>query len=124
RRGCAGAAGGALDARRARSGTGCRAPGDVARIRRWAGAMTSDRQRRPYSLRLDAEGCGTLLGALTWVMGALAILEDRGHASGDESFHELSDALTPQLDRLVRELSGTRAAAGNDPQREAAVETA
>ena len=82
------------------------------------------RQQRPYALRLDADGCGTLLGALTWVLGALEILKDRGHASGDEQFHQMADALTPGLDQLVLELGGTRAAAGNNPDREAAVEAA
>lgn len=77
---------------------------------------------RPYAIRLDAEGCGTMLGAVTWVMGALAILEDRGHASGDESFHELSEALLPGLERLVTELGGARIAAGRDDQRDAVVE--
>src|SRR5690349_6306046 len=86
--------------------------------------MTAQRQSRPYALRVDAEGCGTLLGALTWVLGALAILEDRGHASGDEALHDLADRLTPQLERLLRDLGGTRAAAGNDPELEAQVEDA
>ena len=45
---------------------------------KWATAVTSQRsgsgtgrQQRPYAIRLDADGCGTLLGTLTWVMGAL-----------------------------------------------------
>ena len=63
-------------------------------------------------MRLDAEQCGTLLGSVAWVMGALAILEDRGHAAGDESLHEKADALMPKLERLVSELGGVRAAAG------------
>ena len=88
--------------------------------------MTAKRPRasKPYAIRYDAEAVGTLLGALTWVMGGLAILKDRGHASGDEQFHELANALTPELERLVLELSSTRIAAGNDPAREAAVEAA
>ena len=67
-------------------------------------------QPRPYAMRLDAEQCGTLLGSIAWVMGALAILEDRGHAAGDESLHEKADALMPKLERLVSELGGVRAA--------------
>lgn len=79
---------------------------------------------RPYAMRLDAEQCGTLLGAVAWVMGALAILEDRGHAAGDERLHEQKDALMPKLERLVSELGGVRAAAGANPEREADVEAA
>lgn len=75
-------------------------------------------------MRLDAEQCGTLLGVVAWVMGGLAILEDRGHAAGDESLHERADALMPQLERLVSELGGVRAAAGANPEREAEVEAA
>lgn len=81
-------------------------------------------QPRPYAMRLDAEQCGTLLGAVAWVMGALAILEDRGHAAGEESLHEQADALMPMLERLVSELGGVRAAAGANPEREADVEAA
>jgi hypothetical protein len=79
---------------------------------------------RPYAIRLDAEGCGTLLGALTWALGALAILRDRGHAMGDERGHDYFERLAPALERLVTEVGGTRAAAGIDPAREAAVERA
>jgi hypothetical protein len=79
---------------------------------------------RAYAMRLDAEQCGTMLGALTWVLGSLAILRDRGHASGEESLHELADALEPKLESLVLELGGTRAAAGINPEREAVVDAA
>ena len=85
--------------------------------------MTAPR-RRPYAVRLDAEACGTMLGALAWVLGALEIMKDRGHAENDERWHELSDQLTPRLEQLVAELAGTRAAAGEDAAREAAVEDA
>ena len=78
----------------------------------------------PYTLRLDADGCGTLLGALAWVLGALEIMKDRGHADEDERWHELSDALTPRLESLVAALAAMRAAAGDDPAREADVEAA
>ena len=73
--------------------------------------MTAPRPSR-YALRLDAEACGTILGTLAWVMGALEILKDRGHASGDERWHELNDDLMPRLERLVAEIAGARMAAG------------
>ncbi|MSQ36334.1 MAG: hypothetical protein EXR63_04230 [Dehalococcoidia bacterium] len=79
---------------------------------------------RPYAIRLDAEACGALLGALTWALGALAILRDRGHAMGDERGHGYHDQLAPALERLISEVGGVRAAAGADPAREAAVEAA
>jgi hypothetical protein len=86
--------------------------------------MTAERRPRGYALRLDPEGCGTVLGTLAWVMGALEIMKDRGHASGDEQWHALSDELMPKLERLVTEIAGARMAAGDDPEREAAVEQA
>ena len=79
---------------------------------------------KAYAIRLDATQTGTMLGAVTWVLGALAILRDRGHASGDESLHELADKLEPTLEQLVMELGGTRAAAGINPEREAVVDAA
>lgn len=79
---------------------------------------------KAYAIRLDATQTGTMLGAVTWVLGSLAILRDRGHASGDESLHELADALEPTLEQLVLELGGTRAAAGINPEREAVVDAA
>ena len=79
---------------------------------------------KAYAMRLDAQQTGTMLGVLTWVLGALAILRDRGHASGEESLHELADALEPQLEALVLELGGVRSAAGINPEREALVEEA
>ena len=85
--------------------------------------MSSERRPR-YALRLDAEACGTVLGTLAWVMGALEIMKDRGHASGDERWHELSDELMPQLERLVSEIAGARMAGAADEQRDAEVEQA
>lgn len=79
---------------------------------------------KAYAIRLDATQTGTMLGVVTWVLGSLAILRDRGHASGDESLHELADSLEPTLEQLVMELGGTRAAAGINPEREAVVEAA
>lgn len=82
------------------------------------------RGARPYAIRLDAEACGALLGALTWALGALAILRDRGHAMGDERGHEYHDRLAPALERLITEVGGVRTAAGDDPAREVIVEAA
>lgn len=50
--------------------------------------MTAPRSRA-LSLELDGEGAGTALGAIAWVLGALEIMKDRGHAEGDEEFHDL-----------------------------------
>ena len=80
--------------------------------------------RPGYALRLDAESCGTVLGTLAWVMGAIEIMKDRGHASGDERWHELSDELMPKLERLVSEIAGARMAARNDEDLDAEVERA
>jgi hypothetical protein len=85
--------------------------------------MTSNR-RPHYALRLDADGCGTMLGALAWVMGALEILKDRGHAVGDEQWHELSDDLTPRLERLLQSIAGARMAVASEPEMETDVEAA
>ncbi len=85
--------------------------------------MTGQRPQR-YALRLDAEACGTVLGTLAWVMGGLEIMKDRGHASGDESLHELSDDLMPKLERLVSEIAGARMAVAADAERDAEVEEA
>lgn len=85
--------------------------------------MTEQRKPR-YALRLDAEACGTVLGTLAWVMGGLEIMKDRGHASGDERLHELSDELMPRLERLVSEIAGARMAASADADLDAQVEAA
>lgn len=80
--------------------------------------------RQRYALRLDAEACGTVLGTLAWVMGALEIMKDRGHASGDERWHELSNTLMPKLERIVAEIAGARMAAQSGDELEAEVEQA
>lgn len=81
--------------------------------------------RRPhYALRLDADSCGTVLGSLAWVMGALEILKDRGHATGDERWHELSDDLMPRLERIVQAIGGARMAVASEPEMESEVEEA
>jgi hypothetical protein len=84
--------------------------------------MKRERPAR-YALRLDADAFGTVLGTLAWVMGALEIMKDRGHASGDERWHELSDQLMPKLERIVSEIAGARMAA-QDEELDAKVEAA
>lgn len=85
--------------------------------------MTSGR-RPHYALRLDADSCGTMLGTLAWVMGALEILKDRGHSVGDERWHELSDELMPKLERLVSEIAGARMAVASQTEAEGEIEAA
>ena len=63
----------------------------------------------PYQITLDEDGCGTVLGALAWVLGAIEIMQDRGHAEGDESFHELAEELAPRLTALLAKLAQARA---------------
>lgn len=71
------------------------------------------------SLGLDAEQAGTLLGAIAWVLGALEIMKDRGHAEGDEEFHDLYDELQPRLETLIAKVSAARmATAGDDAMQE------
>lgn len=65
---------------------------------------------RQYALQLHAEGMGTLLGAIAWVLGALAIMRDRGHAEGDEELHELQESLEPRLETLLNDLALARGA--------------
>ena len=65
---------------------------------------------RQYAVQLHAEGVGTLLGAIAWVMGALAIMRDRGHAEGDEELHELQESLEPRLETLLNDLAMARGA--------------
>ncbi len=65
---------------------------------------------RQYSVQLHAEGVGTLLGAIAWVMGALAIMRDRGHAEGDEELHELQESIEPRLETLLNDLAMARGA--------------
>ncbi len=86
--------------------------------------MTSD--RGPSSLRLSLTGqdTGVVLGSLAWVMGALEIMKDRGHAEGDEEFHDLYDALTPMLNRCVALIAGGRSALAEDDQLQQQIEGA
>ena len=73
----------------------------------------SSRERR-LTLGLEPEETGTLLGAVAWVLGALEIMKDRGHAEADEEFHELYERLQPRLEALIARVSGARSAAGED----------
>ena len=73
---------------------------------------------RPYQLRLDAERVGTLLGAVAWVLGALQIMRDRGHAEASEEFHDLEEQLTPRLEALLNDVALARNAAESDPDSE------
>ena len=87
--------------------------------------MTAPRGRRSEQIRLALEGqdAGTLLGALAWVLGALEIMKDRGHAEADEEFHDLFDELGPALNRVVAQVSGGRAALGPEDPLQAEIET-
>ena len=69
---------------------------------------------QPYQITLDADDCGTVLGALARVLGAIEIMKDRGHAEGDESFHELADELSPRLAALLAKLAQARAKVEGD----------
>lgn len=73
-----------------------------------------ERAGQPYQITLDADDCGTVLGALAWVLGAIEIMKDRGHAEGDESFHELADELSPRLTALLAKLAQARAKVEGD----------
>jgi hypothetical protein len=89
-------------------------------------ASESSGRARGGTVRLALEGsdAGTVLGALAWVMGALEIMKDRGHASADEELHDLYDELTPQLNRVVALVSGGRSALGPDDPLQAEIEAA
>ena len=69
---------------------------------------------RPYALQLDATGFGTVLGSLAWVLGALEIMRDRGHAEGSEELHDLLEGLAPRLEALFADLAQARAAVERD----------
>ena len=78
-------------------------------------AQPTQPQERPYALQLHADGVGTLLGSLAWVLGALEIMRDRGHAEGDEALHELQETLEPRLEALLADLAQARSAVERDP---------
>lgn len=86
--------------------------------------MTSPRGHRAETIRLALNGAdaGSLLGALAWVLGALEIMKDRGHAESDEEFHDLFEDLGPALNRVVAQVSGARTAIGPEDPLQAELE--
>ena len=86
--------------------------------------MTSGRDSSNLRLSLSGQDAGVVLGSLAWVMGALEIMKDRGHAEGDEEFHDLYDALTPMLNRVVALISGGRSALSEDDTMQEQIEAA
>ena len=86
--------------------------------------MTSPRRTNQLRFALSGEDAGTLLGALAWVLGALELMKDRGHAEADEEFHDLFDELGPALNRVVAQVSGGRAAVRPDDPLQAEIEEA
>ena len=73
---------------------------------------------RPYTMRLDAERLGTLLGAVAWVLGALEIMRDRGHAEASEEFHELEEQLKPRLELMLMNVAAARQSVETEPDSE------
>ena len=69
--------------------------------------MTSDGDGS-LRISLAARDAGTAIGAVAWVLGALEIMKDRGHAEADEEFHDLYESLGPQLNRLAALIAGAR----------------
>lgn len=90
--------------------------------------MTSPEGRRdraqPVRMQFRRADAGTMLGALAWVLGALQIMRDRGHAEEDEEFHELYDQIAPKLERLVEQLNEARRSTMTQPQFEEPIEEA
>lgn len=86
--------------------------------------MTSPRRTNQLRFALSGEDAGTLMGALAWVLGALELMKDRGHAEADEEFHDLFDELGPALNRVVAQVSGGRAAIRPDDPMQAEIEEA
>ncbi len=75
-------------------------------------------------LALQPEEAGTLLGTCAWVLGALEILKDRGHAVEREDLHELHDELAPAVNRLAAQVGGARGALGANEEIQGAIEAA
>lgn len=93
--------------------------------------MTSPESRRnrpqPLHLELPRQEAGTLLGALTWVMGALQIMRDRGHAEGEHGgteYDKIYQELQPRLDRIVERIAKARTDSMTQPEFEAGIEEA
>ena len=85
-------------------------PGEPRRVR--------GEPARPYTVRLDAERLGTLLGAVAWVLGALEIMRDRGHAEASEEFHELEEQLKPRLELMLMNVAAARQSVETEPDSE------
>ena len=90
--------------------------------------MTSPEGRRdraaPIRLQMRRADAGTLLGALAWVLGAMQIMRDRGHAEHDEEFHEVYDSIAPKIERLVEQLNEARRSTMTHPRFEEPIEEA
>ena len=90
--------------------------------------MTSPETRRdraqPVHIQFRREDVGTLLGTIGWVLGALQIMRDRGHAEHDEEFHEVYEKLQPKLDRMLEQVNLARRESMTKPEFEAQIETA
>jgi hypothetical protein len=80
--------------------------------------------KKHLALALEGEQAGTVLGAVAWVLGALEIMKDRGHAEGDERFHDLYDTLEPRLQALIAKVSGARMAMGSEEALQDEIEAA
>lgn len=80
--------------------------------------------KKHLTLAFDGEEAGTVLGTVAWVLGALEIMKDRGHAEGDERFHDLYDTLEPRLQALVAKISGARMATGSEEALQDEIEAA
>lgn len=79
---------------------------------------------QPVRLQLRRADAGTLLGALAWVLGAMQIMRDRGHAEHDEEFHALYDKIAPKVERLIEQLNEARRSTMTQPRFEAPIEAA
>ncbi|MGE3960788.1 MAG: hypothetical protein AB7F65_03810 [Dehalococcoidia bacterium] len=94
--------------------------------------MTSPEGRRdrahPIHLELRRQDAGTLLGAIAWVMGALQIMRDRGHAEGDHDggteYDKIYQQLQPRLERIVEQIASAREASMTRPEFEEGLEAA
>lgn len=78
----------------------------------------------PIRLQMRRSDAGTLLGALAWVLGAMQIMRDRGHAEQDEEFHELYDRVAPKIEHLVEQLNQARTSTMTEPRFEEPIEEA
>lgn len=93
--------------------------------------MTSPEGRRnraqPVHIELRRNDAGTLLGAVAWVMGALQIMRDRGHAEGEHGgteYDKIYQQLQPRLERIVEQVAKAREASMTRPEFEEGVEQA